>query len=115
MIVALREVTSHLRVPNSLAQAARQGAARRVRRRRVYVTAACATMLAVSGTALALQPWRPTDSTLPSVPNPSPNPSSTAPVKADGWPTKCELSRLPTPDNDPKSLVTGGDRTGRYL
>ena len=51
--VAIREATGHLRLSGSLAQAARHGAARRLRRRRTLVASACA--VAVSGTAVALR------------------------------------------------------------
>jgi hypothetical protein len=30
-------------------------------------------------------------------------------------PTRCAVQRLPIPGGEPKSLVTGGDRTGRYI
>lgn len=104
----LRAATDHLRLPDSLARTARAGAARRVRRRRTVTAGLGVT--AVAAAAVFVTTLR------------APGPSDAPPVAltpgesgSAGAPTRCEHSILRTPADARTSVVTGGDRSGRYL
>jgi hypothetical protein len=113
---ALRTATDHLRMRPSLLADVRRGARRR-RRRNVTVAAAgtmAATLAAtavgaygVAGPATHQVAPTPTGGSADT----SPSPSSAVPA----LPRQCVIERLPLPGKQPKSVVTGGDRTGRYL
>jgi uncharacterized membrane protein len=83
------------------------GRRRRIRRRVGYAGAAAVTALAVAGVSVAGG----LISHAPPLAAATGAPRATAPAP----PTGCTLNRLPAPDNAPMALVSGADRTGRYI
>jgi hypothetical protein len=116
----LHAVTVDVRTRPTLGVDVRRGALRRRRRRIATRTAGTAVLLAAAsvvavvgarGLGLSRPDLGQTPTAAPSVPA-SPSASASQPPPAPG---RCAVDRLPVPGNEPRSLVTGGDRTGRYL
>jgi hypothetical protein len=109
----LRAVSDDVRTRPSLVADVRQGALRRRRRRRVAGGAAVAVGAAAVASAIAV-------GGLHSVAGPdagthvstSPSASASPPPAA---PKSCQIDRLPVPDGNPRSVVGGGDPTGRFM
>jgi hypothetical protein len=110
---ALVTASEDLRVRPSFGADVRRGATRRRDRRRVTIVGAGVLTAVAMTTAyvLAAQPA----STPPPVPSTATASSTSASPPGPLFPGRCAIDRLPIPGNPPRSLVTGGDRTGRYL
>ncbi|GIJ67268.1 hypothetical protein [Virgisporangium ochraceum] len=113
----LRAVSDDLRARPTLLAEVRTGALRRQRRRRVAGGAAIAAAAVLVASAVAAGglrsvagPERPLGTHVST--SPSPTASRSAEVAAPGT---CRIDRLPVPEGHPRSLVTGGDPTGRFL
>ena len=88
---------------------------RRIRRLAVPSGAAAVTGAVVATVALAGGGAQLAAPQSPANPSPTLAVASSAAVD-DGFPTRCVAERLPTPKgHGPKSVVTGGDPTGRYV
>lgn len=93
----------------------RTGAMRRRRRRRFAggtAIAAAAVVVASAVAAGGLRSVAGPDNSVGTPVSTSPSPNASPPPAA---PKSCQLDRLPVPDGHPRSVVTGGDRTGRFL
>ena len=89
---------------------------RRFRRVAVPSGAAAVTGAVVATVALVGGASGPSPTPPPSAGAATPSASSTAAAVDDGFPTRCVAERLPTPKgHGPKSAVTGGDPSGRYV
>jgi hypothetical protein len=112
----LRRASDHVSAPASLASAVRRGARRRIVRRRAALagTACLGVVLSIGGGYAVAGSHRddvPVGPGTTSSPTTSPTPSPTLPA----FPGRCTVERLAVPAGIPRSLVTGGDRAGRYM
>ncbi|MFD2764324.1 hypothetical protein [Micromonospora eburnea] len=107
-----------------LATAIREARRRRRNRRTLTASVAGVAALAMVAVPLAVQAGRPAESGLAMTPGAStganPPPSAGGSDNASRRPTPaapstCKVELLPVPHGYRKSLVTGGDSTGRYL
>jgi hypothetical protein len=89
---------------------------RRIRRLAVPSGAAAVTGAVVAAVALAGGGAQLAAPQSPANPSPTLTVASSSAAVDDGFPTRCVAERLPTPKgHGPKSVVTGGDPTGRYV
>nr|WP_296069589.1 hypothetical protein [uncultured Actinoplanes sp.] len=95
---------------------------RRTQRAAGYAGAAAMTALAVTGGFLVAAPGRTQQAPVAASPSVTTTPPAYSVPGLPNWtaaaataPSSCVLDRLPVPDDEPKSLVSGADPTGRYI
>jgi uncharacterized membrane protein len=95
---------------------------RRTHRMFGYAGAAAVTALAVAGGFVVASSGRTPQVPAAASPSVTKSPSAYTIPGTPNWtavagaaPTSCALDRLPVPDNEPKSLVSGADPTGRFI
>lgn len=112
LATVLRKVSDDVRTRPTLVADVRQGALRRRRRNRILGGAAVAVGAVLVTSAIAAGGLRSVAGPENSVGTggPSPSPSTAPPV-----PVNCRVEKLPVPAGHPRSMVTGGDPSGRFL
>lgn len=116
LATVLRTVTDDVRTRPTFAADVRRGALRRRRRNRILGGTTVAVGAALVVSALAAQGLRPVAGPENTAGTDAAGGSASASAPATGpVPVDCRVERLPVPAGHPRSLVTGGDPSGRFL